>query len=420
MKKTKSTKPVTTIKPTRTKAKLAAPKTTKQSGSSTPISKPKGVKAKPTPPVINQTFNHSLHMNILDKHPQKNELMNVVAQQTTNNKLTSTTDTEISIPLSTISLMDSFDAYINITFSGMLSQQNTTLLVDSGNTCLIIPRYEDIEGLPDYKVLGEGNEPWGSPAMIVQGPILIPTSDGGTFTINDCVFYACTGGPRTANFGTGCISPWNTTVVENVTMQSPLSYNTEYPIAVFNYEAVESIISDSNDLHISNGSVLTLHKELPSGFSLFNIIRDFKWMSLMPNNLWINGVLTGWPGNNYSVAFIDTGGGPINLSDPNGYIYPFALPDSVVCPTWSSTSINCSCTNSPITIQLMDPYYQTFWMYTVDTKKMPASVQGLTLVACETNAYMMNQQGMNIGGISALFMDILIDYQSKAVGFKMK
>ena len=144
------------------------------------------------------------------------------------------------IPLTTVSLNSNFDAYINIQFRGQVAGSMTTLLVDSGNSVLIVPDWEDLKDLPGYTVLGEAKEPWGSPAKVVRGPIEIPTATGGIHTLEDCVFYACTDSPRTANFGTGCLSPWsasgwNTPQGLGVTMQSPLSYNSEYPFAEFNY-----------------------------------------------------------------------------------------------------------------------------------------------------------------------------------------
>jgi len=45
---------------------------------------------------------------------------------------------------------------------------------------------------------------------------------------------------------------------------------------------------------------------------------------------------------------------------------------------------------------------------------------GLTLVMCKVNDYMMGKQGMNIGGLSALFNTILIDYGHAKVGLKPK
>jgi hypothetical protein len=47
-------------------------------------------------------------------------------------------------------------------------------------------------------------------------------------------------------------------------------------------------------------------------------------------------------------------------------------------------------------------------------------VQGLTLVMCKLNSFMMGKQGMNTGGISALVNYILVDYQQSQVGLKPK
>jgi len=51
---------------------------------------------------------------------------------------------------------------------------------------------------------------------------------------------------------------------------------------------------------------------------------------------------------------------------------------------------------------------------------MPASVQGLTLVMCHESQFMRGNNGINIGGLSALFNYILIDYSLGKVGFKPK
>jgi hypothetical protein len=60
------------------------------------------------------------------------------------------------------------------------------------------------------------------------------------------------------------------------------------------------------------------------------------------------------------------------------------------------------------------------YAYVIDNSTFPIPAQGLTLVMCENNAYMMNQQGMNIGGISALVNSILIDFKNNKVGFKTR
>jgi len=71
------------------------------------------------------------------------------------------------IPLTTVSADSSFDAYINVCFPGAPAGSSLPLLVDSGNTTLIVPRWEDIQSIPGYQVLGQATEPWGCPANVV-------------------------------------------------------------------------------------------------------------------------------------------------------------------------------------------------------------------------------------------------------------
>src|SRR6202167_2982100 len=97
-------------------------------------------------------------------------------------------------PLTTVSLNSNFDAYINIFFKDAPPTSAVQLLVDSGNSVLIVPRWEDIEALPNsqvnYQILGQSPEPWGCPANVVRGPINLRSASGETYTLEGCVFYA--------------------------------------------------------------------------------------------------------------------------------------------------------------------------------------------------------------------------------------
>jgi hypothetical protein len=95
--------------------------------------------------------------------------------------------------------------------------------------------------------------------------------------IDGCVFYACTSdsgkGKCTANFGTGCISPWsasgwNVPAGAGVTMQAPLSYDPAYPYAEFSYASASDIHGSGDTPKVAGGSYLTLYKSLPSGYRL--------------------------------------------------------------------------------------------------------------------------------------------------------
>ena len=54
---------------------------------------------------------------------------------------------------------------------------------------------------------------------------------------------------------------------------------------------------------------------------------------------------------------------------------------------------------------------------TIQTSSLPPAAQGLTGVLCKVCWYMMGQQGMNLGGISVLFNNLLIVYNDCKIGF---
>jgi hypothetical protein len=332
----------------------------------------------------------------------------------------------IDIPLTTVSLQNNFDASIDITYRGAPGGFVVPLLVDSGNSSLIVPKFADIAALPnfsrDYAIVAHNvKEPWECPAHILRGPIQIPMQGGGSYEISDCVFYACTGpnfnGNLTANFGTGCISPWQS--IGGTTIKSPLSFDTNFPLAEFNYAPAKQVLTAAAQPNIAQGSLLTLYREMPQGYQTFNIKKNCLWMSVVPQSLSIGDVKTAWPGDRPSIAMVDTGGGPVFLSDPDGYVYESAWPDPVGNPSWTTPdSISCQSTDDKITIGLGDN--SASFSYAIDPSVLPGPVQGLTLVMCKKCAYMMDNDGMNIGGISALFNYILIDYVSARVGLKKK
>ena len=343
-------------------------------------------------------------------------------------------DAPVSIPLTTISQAGNFEARIEVQFPTANGPVLASLLVDSGNSTMIIPYGENLAGAPGYTVLGAAIEPWGCRANVMKGPVQIITSDGSIYQIDNCVFYACIAnngqGERTANFGTGRVSPWsangsNTGDGPGVTIQSPLSYNTAYPYAEFVYAPAETMFSSAAMPHVTDGSLLILHATRPSGFTMLEIIPNLGWMSVVPAALAIGSRATAWPGSIASpIAMVDTGGGPVFLSDPNGVVWRETWPDPVRCPSWtddsSPESKNCNCVSDRLTLSLKGSDGTTSYTYTIDTSAMPASVQGLTAVMCELNGYMMGQEGMNIGGITALFNRILIDYAGTQVGFAPK
>ena len=206
-----------------------------------------------------------------------------------------------------------------------------------------------------------------------------------------------------------------------VTLQAPLSYNSQYPYAEFNYAATANLLASGDTMKVAHESQLILSQSLPSGYSLFNTLENLEWMSLIPKSLAVGNTATPWPGDVLSpIAVIDTGGGPLFLSDPNGYVYGSAWPHPATCPTWASSSEQCNCISDNLTIELSGADHSSSYKYKIHTSDLPASVQGLTEVMCKKMWYMMDQQGMNIGGVSAIFNNILIDYANSQVGLKPK
>ena len=322
-----------------------------------------------------------------------------------------------------------FDAYVYLGFAGWNTDQFMNTLVDSGNTTLIVPRWEDIAAIPGwqslYTILGSGPEPWGCPANVVRGPIQIATADGQSLTIPNCEFYACTGGSsRTSNFGAGCVTPWSasfyntygTTAGGTAVLQSPLSYLTDYPLAEFHFAG--SAASPSTTPSVSETSVLWLHSTAPTGFTMMDIVPATQWMALRPQSLTIGGTTTQWPGAAEAIAMLDTGGGPAYLSDPSGYVYGGDWLPSANNPNWTNNpkpkSTNCVSTLASVAITLGDG--KNSFSYTINESLLPESTQGLVLVMCEDNGYMFSKYGMNIGGISMLALRMLIDFQNAKVG----
>ncbi|MHC2423295.1 hypothetical protein ACVII1_006299 [Bradyrhizobium elkanii] len=181
-------------------------------------------------------------------------------------------DTDIQIPIDSVSKRGNFDAYVHVGFAGG-QHPKTKLLVDSGNSTLILPRFEDIARLPNfkksYKIEAENvKEPWGAPANIVSGPIVLPRA-GGTHTIPSCTFYACTDvndrGEYTANFGIGCVDPWSEG--DSHGLRSPLSYGLDYNFVQVDYAPVDQVLGPGGKLRVVSGSHLTLCRARPDGFS---------------------------------------------------------------------------------------------------------------------------------------------------------
>jgi hypothetical protein len=106
-----------------------------------------------------------------------------------------------------------------------------------------------------------------------------------------------------------------------------------------------------------DGSTLTLYKAMPPGYQMFDIIKSLPWMSLRPLSLSIGTVKTKWPDLELdSIAMIDTGGGPVFLSDPTNFILQTDWPNPAPVPdaSWLLGSYSCQAISGNLTISLGD------------------------------------------------------------------
>jgi hypothetical protein len=343
----------------------------------------------------------------------------------------------LRLPMTTVSLSGNFDASINVSFRGANGGPSDTLLVDSGNNCLIFPDFTPIGQLPgfsdNYKVLAvDTQEPFGCPACLLRGPIRLSTERDGFYDIEDCVFYACTGpnpsdGTYTANFGAGCLKPRELGTNNPI---SPLSSIPEYPYAEFDYAPSRQINEAGTGPTIVGNSFLNLYKSPPDDYEnrMFEILKGLEWMSLRPKSLEIAGEQTNWPGERAetSIAMIDTGGGPVFLSDPDDSLWTREFSTSTGLPGWVAGSYCCQAVNVDLAITLWDGANgKSLYSYRIEKTALPPPTSGQTLVICKRCLYMEEtngkpNDGMNIGGLSALFNYILIDYVAARVGFKPK
>jgi hypothetical protein len=339
----------------------------------------------------------------------------------------------ISIPLDTVTSDGDFDTNINITYRNAAPNFSIPMLLDTGNSTLIVPDFSAIATLPDfctnYKVLNyNATEPWGCPACIVSGPIVIPIDATTSYEIPNCVFYACTAdnpdgvSGRTANFGAGCVTPW--TAGDASAVQSPLSYRADYHFAEFVYVPAPAL-TDGGTPTVTEGSYLNLYAAMPAtaGYQMFDIVKYSRWMALRPKSVSIGTTLTKWPGplQTNPITMIDSGGGPVFLSDPNDRVWPATWPGAtaVALPFWTPGSICCQSIDGDLTIVLQDDGGKNY-SYSIERARLPPPAQGLTLVMCRTCNKMQSQEGMNIGGLSFLFNYVLIDYAAAQIGFKAR
>ncbi len=327
------------------------------------------------------------------------------------------------ISLSTVSRKNLFDALIYIRLDG--AEKEVGLVVDTGNDCLVLPCGTPVPEAGYVLEEKDDREPFSwSQADRYRGAIHIGAVGGGVFTIDDCVFWVCTDPDHSnANFGAGCHVAWRQTQ-SGADILPPLACAPDYPFAEFAYASAEAVLSSTSDVKLNGDSILRLSSQPPAGYALFDILKDAYWMALRPKSLRIGGTLTEWPSNEDTppIAMIDTGGGAMFLSDRSGALAQIVPGQAAENPDWTleDGSASCRSMSDPITLELGTDGSQETFAYTLDTSGLPAAVRGLTLTDCRVAKYMYGSAGLNIGGVSALVLSILVDYASRRVGLKTR
>jgi hypothetical protein len=352
------------------------------------------------------------------------------------------TPASVTIPLPAVSLTSNFDSFIQIqlrlkaTPSDQVPALIEPMIVDTGNSSLIVPNGEDLIDEPDYTILARNvEEPWGCLANIYQGPVDIPTADGTLYTIPQCIFFGCIANnkkdKRTANFGAGRIEPLE--LKGGVPMPSALGQDPNYPYAEFDLVAADKMFSAASGPQVVEGSRLILHAAFPDDFAnaMIDIVHDRIWMSVVPQtqSLLVNGFATGWPppappaaspdlpGRPDYLALVDTGGGPLLIADPDGLVWSKTATPAE-CPCWAEAAWKCVADS--FTLALVDASDRNPYAFSISTKDLPPPAAGLTAVISEDTSIIQGQDGLNIGGIFALTNRILVDYRDVRVGFLHK
>ena len=118
-----------------------------------------------------------LHPNLITTDEQRDlvrqKVQSLVSRRPKRDIKRAATDSRVPILLTTISQWGNFDSWIQVQFPNPAGApiEVPPLLVNSGNTTMIIPNGEDLVGVPGYTVLGTATEPWGCPANVVQGTL---------------------------------------------------------------------------------------------------------------------------------------------------------------------------------------------------------------------------------------------------------
>ncbi len=330
------------------------------------------------------------------------------------------------------------------------------ILFDTGNHNLIYPYWNDLKNNSDkYNILGSATERWGCPVYIVTGPMIV-----GGFTIQNCTFLACYQdhphtGSRTSNFGAGYISRTRIKLGD-VYVDTPFRYVPNINCIEINF--ANNYVMLYNDISQSLTTLL--------GYpNMLNITPNYNWMSTYIKYLSLNikngdNITKKWIDNlDNRHVYIDSGGGPILMSDPSiskCYSYRAAGHHFTTIPsltsreecvnkgyTWSESDSSiihnddipvvthekvetwgtkCGVYNFPsyVDVTLTDKQNVAIIKIPKNNGEIPGNFANCNAVICEQNRYLFSKAAMNIGGQLFYYYNVLIDYRDpEKGGFKI-
>lgn len=216
-----------------------------------------------------------------------------------------------------------YDVSLEVRFGDEYSE---TLMMDSGNDCLIAASYNKIKAAqPNLETLYMWSEatpyvtPWNDKGAIVQGNVSV-----GDAVFKNVIFWACIedGCPKGGggNFGMGMnsqVKGWWDSPIALWSLPSPLMQvpagrpereSNVGNFVTYDYSNKAIVFADSGP------DDCTWLEAVSSGSS------EEVWTSLFIDSLTINGVATAWATGNAgslsasTLGFADTGGGPLFLS----------------------------------------------------------------------------------------------------------
>ena len=314
----------------------------------------------------------------------------------------------VSIPLD----IDRNWSYVHVSVWGQAEKTwvATRMVFDTGSTCMIYPNADDLSPAVYERIGDPVTEPWGCPAVVVQGPVKI-----GQFELGASIkFLACTGEnenkQRTSVFGAG---PGIGTMMD-VCEHCPL----EQISGTYRFSEIKV-----------HAGTLVLHKNKPPEYAQMLPLMHNDLPTLPIIGLSIPGAAA-WAAenwfeharNNYSDdigLLLDTAGGPTIWFDPAKILANSGAFESGVIDTWcSGSSAQGGCGGIGVQLPEVTLTLGSAGASVSIDLVMPVSQGTEDGIACfcTNDQFVSEMTPLNVGGALFLSHTLLIDWAGRSVG----